>query len=169
MKWRDMNPLEWREFIHHEVCVTACDEQRFEGSVFTVDPVSASVVLVTFQETDRASVRVILGHAVKEVRILRSGSEETERRMKRLIVPDTTPSLCPEELQSRRENLRLWLERNRFPVTEDGQDLRVASVLTISAPYRPEDCSCTNEIILARVQSLVQNKQYAPTITDDIT
>lgn len=41
MKWRDMNPLEWREFINHEVRVTACDEQRFEGSVFTVDPVSA--------------------------------------------------------------------------------------------------------------------------------
>lgn len=41
MKWRDMNPLEWREFINHEVRVTACDEQRFEGFVFTVDPVSA--------------------------------------------------------------------------------------------------------------------------------
>lgn len=127
------------------------------------------MVLVTFQETDRASVRVILGHAVKEVQILRSGSEETERRMKSLILPDTTPSLSPEELQARRENLRLWLERNRFPVTEDGQDLRVANVLTISAPYRPEDCSCINEIILARVQSLVQNKPHTPTMTDDIT
>lgn len=41
MKWSEMNPLEWRKFINHEVCVTVCDEQRFEGSVFTVDPVSA--------------------------------------------------------------------------------------------------------------------------------
>lgn len=119
--------------------------------------VYCSVVLVSFLEHECPSVKVILGHAVTDVQILASGTEETERRMKSLFLPDTTQVLSKEELKSRRENLRLWLEKNRVPVTEDGDVLRVASVLTISAPYGTGDCSCANEIILARVQSLVES------------
>nr|XP_055040071.1 gem-associated protein 6 [Misgurnus anguillicaudatus] len=166
MKWSEMNPQQWREFVNQEVCVTAHDQQRFEGFVFTVDPVSASVVLVSFQGTDRALVRVILGHAIREVQVLRSGSDETDRRMKSLFISDTAPALSPDELRSRRESLRVWLEKNRVPVTEDGQDLCVANVLTISAPYRPGDCSCANEIILARVQSLMENNPYTNGCTE---
>ncbi|XP_048056869.1 gem-associated protein 6 [Megalobrama amblycephala] len=157
LQWSDRSPQQWREFVNQEVCVTARDRQRFEGCVFTVDPVSASVVLVSFPEHERPSVKVILGHAVTDVQILASGTEETERRMKSLFLPDRTQVLSKEELKSRRENLRLWLEKNRVPVTEDGDVLRVASVLTISAPYGTGDCSCANEIILARVQSLVES------------
>ncbi|KAK9966932.1 hypothetical protein ABG768_004008 [Culter alburnus] len=157
LQWSDRSPQQWREFVNQEVCVTARDQQRFEGRVFTVDPVSASVVLVSFLEHECPSVKVILGHAVTDVQILASGTEETERRMKSLFLPDRTQVLSKEELKSRRENLHLWLEKNRVPVTEDGDVLRVASVLTISAPYGTGDCSCANEIILARVQSLVES------------
>uniref|UniRef100_A0A9J8D6Z5 Gem nuclear organelle associated protein 6 n=1 Tax=Cyprinus carpio carpio TaxID=630221 RepID=A0A9J8D6Z5_CYPCA len=142
LQWRDRSPQHWHELVNHEVCVTNRDQQRFEGRVFTVDPVSASVVLVSVQESERPSVRVILGHAVTDVQILRRGTEETDA----------------EELKSRRESVRLWLEQNRVPVTEDGEVLRVANALTISAPYRPGDCSSANEIILSRVQSLVESR-----------
>ncbi|XDV51120.1 hypothetical protein PO909_020059 [Leuciscus waleckii] len=157
LKWRDRSPQQWQEFVNQEVCVTAHDQQSFEGRVFTVDPVSASVVLVSFPETKRPSVKVILGHAVTDVQILGSGTKESESRMKSLFLPDRTQVLSADELKSRRENLRVWLEKNRVPVTEDGDDLRVASVLTISAPYSTGDCTCANEIILARVQSLVES------------
>ncbi|XP_067286962.1 gem-associated protein 6 [Pseudorasbora parva] len=157
LQWSDRSPQQWREFVNQEVCVTARDQQRFEGRVFTVDPVSASVVLVSFLEQEHPSVRLILGHAVSDVQIVRNGSDESERRMKSLFLPDRRQVLSAEELKSRRESLRLWLEKNRIPVTEDGDVLRVASVLTISAPYSTGDCSCANEIILARVQSLVES------------
>jgi len=41
LQWRDRSPQQWQEFVNQEVCVTARDQQRFEGRVFTVDPVSA--------------------------------------------------------------------------------------------------------------------------------
>lgn len=129
--------------------------------MFTVDPVSASVVLVSVQENERPSVRVILGHAVTDVQILRRGTEETERQMESVFMPDRAQILSVDELKSRRESLRLWLEKNRVPVTEDGEVLRVANALTISAPYRPGDCSSSNEIILARIQSLVESNPGA--------
>ncbi|KAK7127340.1 hypothetical protein R3I93_020046 [Phoxinus phoxinus] len=158
LQWRDRSPQQWQEFVNQEVCVTAHDQQSFEGRVFTVDPVSASVVLVSFPETKlRPSVRVILGHAVTDVQILASGTPDSESRMKSLFLPDTAQVLGADELKSRRENLRVWLEKNRVPVTEDGDVLRVASVLSISAPYSTGDCNCANEIILARVQSLVES------------
>lgn len=161
LQWRDRSPQHWHEFVNHEVCVTNRDQQRFEGRVFTVDPVSASVVLLSVQENERPSVRVILGHAVTDVQILRRGTEETERQMKSIFLPDRAQLLSAEELKSRRESLRLWLEKNRVPVTEDGEVLRVADALTISAPYGPGDCSSSNEIILARIQSLVESSPGA--------
>ncbi|XP_016113896.1 gem-associated protein 6 [Sinocyclocheilus grahami] len=157
LQWSARSPQLWHELVNHEVCVTSRDQQRFEGRVFTVDPVSASVVLLSVQENERPSVRGILGHAVTDVQILRRGTEETERQMKSIFLPDRAQILSAEELKSRRESLRLWLEKNRVPVTEDGEILRVANALTISAPYRPGDCSSANEIILARIQSLVQS------------
>ncbi|KAF4107820.1 gem-associated protein 6 [Onychostoma macrolepis] len=163
LQWRDRSPQHWHEVVNHEVCVTNRDQQRFEGRVFTVDPVSASVVLVSVQENERPSVTVILGHAVTDVQILRRGTEETERQMKSVFLPDRAQILSAEELKSRRESVRLWLEKNRVPVTEDGEVLRVAGALTISAPYRPGDCSSSNEIILARIQSLVEsNPETSP-------
>ncbi|XP_043108895.1 gem-associated protein 6 [Puntigrus tetrazona] len=158
-QWSSRSLRHWHEFVNQEVCVTTRDRQRFEGRVFTVDPVSASVVLLSVQEGERPAVRVVLGHAVTDVQTLGTGSEESERQMKSVFLPERAQVLSEDELKARRESLRLWLEKNRVPVSEDGEVLRVAGALTISAPYRPGDCSSSNEIILARVQSLVQKHQ----------
>ncbi|XP_053490828.1 gem-associated protein 6 [Ictalurus furcatus] len=157
-EWCNMLPQEWFKFVNQEVKVTAQDQQQYEGFVFTVDPVSSSLVLVTFEEKRSASVRVVLGHAVRDVQLLRAGDEETERKMRSLFVPAASQDFSTEELEERKEDLRAWLEKNLVPVTDEGDVLRVANVLTVSAPYGPEQCSSSNEIILARVQSLVESK-----------
>ncbi|KAL6468849.1 hypothetical protein MHYP_G00223730 [Metynnis hypsauchen] len=155
--WCSMMPQEWRKFVNHEVKVTAHDNQQHEGWVFTVDPVSASVVLVAFQEKGGACVKVVLGHAVREVQVLREGDEEMEKKLKSLFTPTGSQSFSTKELKERKESLRSWLEKNLIPVTDEGDVLRVANVLTISAPYGAEQCISSNEIILARVQSLVDS------------
>ncbi|KAK3533319.1 hypothetical protein QTP70_016036 [Hemibagrus guttatus] len=157
-EWRNMLPQEWFKYVNQEVKVTAQDKQQYEGRVYTVDPVSASLVLVTFEEKRNASVRVISGHAVSDVQLLRPGDEDTEKKMRSLFTPAGCQEFSTEELEERKKNLRAWLEKNLIPVMEEGDVLRVANVLTISAPYGPEQCSSSNEIILARVQSLVENK-----------
>lgn len=117
-----------------------------------------SLVLVNFEEKGTTSARVVLGHAVREVQVLRAGDEDTERKMRSLFTPAGSQEFSTEEIVERKKDLRAWLEKNLIPVTDEGAVLRVANVLTISAPYGPEQCSSSNEIILARVQSLVESK-----------
>uniref|UniRef100_A0AAZ3QF64 AD domain-containing protein n=1 Tax=Oncorhynchus tshawytscha TaxID=74940 RepID=A0AAZ3QF64_ONCTS len=117
-----------------------------------------SIVLVTFQEKGGTpTVRVVTGHAVQEVEVLQEGNEETAGQLRVIFTPPGAHALGPEEVRHRKERLRLWLEKNRIPVEEKGEMLCVANVLTVSAPYGAEDCSSSNEIILARVQSLVES------------
>lgn len=122
-----------------------------------MDPVSASAALLTFSET-AASVRVVMGHAVEEVDVLREADEDTAECLRAAILSPLHPSLDPEELRRRKGNVRRWLQDNRVPVEEQGEQLTVAGVLTITAPYRAEDCSSCNQIILDRIQRLIRTQ-----------
>ncbi|KAJ8002160.1 hypothetical protein DPEC_G00176940 [Dallia pectoralis] len=158
VEWRQLKPLEWCKYVNKKVKVTAQEKHQYDGWVFTVDPVSASIVLVTVQEKGgTATVRVVTGHAVLEVEVLQEGSEETACWLRDVFTPPGGRILSPEDLRCRKESLRLWLEKNRIPVEEEGETLRVANVLTVSAPYGAGNCSSSNEIILARVQCVIES------------
>ncbi|KAJ8337739.1 hypothetical protein SKAU_G00367050 [Synaphobranchus kaupii] len=157
-EWSQKNPMEWNEYVNKEVKVTADEKHEYQGWVLTVDPVSASIVLVDFHNTGKASVVVVMGHAVKEVEILKEGDEGMASRLSSVFMPEGCREvLSKDELKRRKECLRAWLEKNLIPVTEEGETLRVAGVLTVNPPYDSQDCSSSNEIILSRVQSLVES------------
>lgn len=61
------------------------------------------------------------------------------------------------ELSRRRDVVCRWFGLNRIPVARSADDtISVANgVLTINAPYNVEDCYSSNEIILARVRTLL--------------
>ncbi len=103
-------------------------------------------------------MQVVMGHAVEEVEVLQQADKDTTERLQTSFLPLTTRKLDPEELGERRGVIRRWLEKNRIPVEEEGEVLRVAGVLTITAPYGPEDCCSNNQIILDRIQKLIQMK-----------
>ncbi|XP_034416436.1 gem-associated protein 6 [Cyclopterus lumpus] len=156
--WPLLGPLQWMRYVNKQVKVkTGKDEER-RGWLLTVDPVSASLVLVNFGEEGRASVQVVMGHAVEEVEVLQEADEETTERLQTSFLPPETRSLDPAELRRRKGVVRRWLEKNRLPVEEEGDELKVAGVLTITAPYGPEDCCSSNQIILDRIQKLLQNR-----------
>ncbi|XP_043400159.1 gem-associated protein 6 isoform X2 [Chelonia mydas] len=118
-----------------------------------------SVVLVKLMEDGKVCVSVILGHAVQKVEIVNEGDDETKEQLAHLFMPEESRAYGHEELEKRKSSLKTWLETNHIPVTEQGESQRtlcVAGVLTIDPPYGPEDCSSSNEIILSRVQSLIQ-------------
>lgn len=156
-KWRQLKPLEWGTFVNKKVKVTAQEKQQRQGWVYTVDPVSASIVLVDFPEKDKAVVWVVMGHAVEEVEVLQEQDEEITQCMRAAFTPQGVKTLGVAELKYRKDSLHGWLEKNRIPVEVEGETLKVANVLTISAPYGAENCSSPNEIILARIQSLVES------------
>ncbi|TFK02484.1 neurofilament heavy polypeptide [Platysternon megacephalum] len=158
-EWQRKSPLEWQTYVNKEVKVTAAEKHEYKGWVLTIDPVSANVVLVKLVEDGKVCVSVILGHAVQKVEIVNEGDDEMKERLAHLFMPEESKAYGHEELVKRKSSLKTWLETNHIPVTEQGESQRtlcVAGVLTIDPPYGPEDCSSSNEIILSRVQSLIQ-------------
>ncbi|KAK1171605.1 gem-associated protein 6-like [Acipenser oxyrinchus oxyrinchus] len=158
-EWCRKKPLEWQGYVNKEVKVTAA-KQEYQGWVFTVDPVSANIVLVNFKDGGKASIVAVMGHAVEAVDVLREGDSSMADQLTSLFMPAGAQSYSREELKNRKNSLRDWLEKNRIPFTELGaqqETLCVAGVLTVTPPYGPEDCSSSNEIILSRVQSLIQS------------
>ncbi|XP_013150631.1 gem-associated protein 6 isoform X1 [Falco rusticolus] len=158
--WQKKTPLDWETYLNKMVKVAAIEKHEYEGWVLTVDPISASIVLATFLENEKVSISVVLGHAVQEVKILKEGDDEMKQRLAGIFAPEESKAYSPAELEKRKNDLKTWLEANHIPVTEQqgesGRMLCVAGVLTIDPPYGPEECSSSNEIILSRVQGLIQ-------------
>ncbi|KAI3352717.1 hypothetical protein L3Q82_020171 [Scortum barcoo] len=160
--WPLLGPLRWISYVNKQVKVKAGKDAEHRGWLMTVDPVSSSLVLVTFREGGGASVQVVMGHAVEEVQVLQEADEETTERLQASFLSPQTCRLDQEELGRRRAAARSWLEKNRVPVEEQGEEIRVAGVLTVAAPYRPEDCRSSNQIILDRIQKLIQLQPRGP-------
>ncbi|NXI01274.1 GEMI6 protein, partial [Pachycephala philippinensis] len=157
--WQKKSPLDWETYLNKLVKVVAVEKHEYEGWVLTVDPISASIVLATFPEDEKVSISFVMGHAVQEVEILQEADSDMQQRLARILTPEESQAYSPEELEKRKNALKTWLETNHIPVGEQGElgrTLSVAGVLTIDPPYGPEQCSSSNEIILSRVQSLVQ-------------
>ncbi|NWR43456.1 GEMI6 protein, partial [Regulus satrapa] len=157
--WQRKSPLDWKGYVNKLVKVVAVEKHEYEGWVLTVDPISATIVLARFPEKEKGSISFVMGHAVREVEILQEGDGDTEQRLARVLAPEESQAYSPEELEARKKNLKAWLEANHIPVGEQGElgrTLSVAGVLSIEPPYGPEQCSSANEIILSRVQGLLQ-------------
>ncbi|NWW33488.1 GEMI6 protein, partial [Panurus biarmicus] len=157
--WQRKSPLDWETYVNKLVKVVAVEKHEYEGWVLTVDPVSATIVLATFPENEKGSLSFVMGHAVQRVEILREGDSDVEQRLGRILAPRESHAYSLEELEERRKALKAWLEANHIPVGEQGElgrTLSVAGVLTVEPPYGPEQCSSANEIILCRVQGLLQ-------------
>ncbi|XP_066234566.1 gem-associated protein 6 isoform X2 [Saccopteryx leptura] len=157
-EWMKKGPLEWQDYTYKEVRVTA-SEKEYKGWVLTTDPVSASIVLVNFLEDGSMHVTGIMGHAVQTVEIVNEEDHRVKEKLMHLFTSGDCRTYNPEDLEKKKNSLKKWLEKNYIPVTEQGDSPRtlcVAGVLTIEPPYGPEDCSSSNEIILSRVQDLIQ-------------
>lgn len=113
-----------------------------------------SLVLVNFKKEGGAVVQVVTGHAVQQVQVLKAADQETAERIQACFLPPMIQNVSPEKL--RRSKIRIWLLKNQVPVEEEGDKLRVAGVLTISSPYTLEDCCSSNQIVLDRIQKLIQ-------------
>ncbi|XP_036606463.1 gem-associated protein 6 [Trichosurus vulpecula] len=158
-EWMKKSPLEWQDYVYKEVRVTASEKNEYKGWVLTTDPVSANIVLVNFLEDGTVAVTGVMGHAVQTVETLNEDNQEVREKLMHMFMPEESKAYNPEDLEKRKISLKSWLEKNHIPITEQGESqstLCVAGVLTIEPPYGPEDCSSSNEIILSRVQDLIQ-------------
>lgn len=159
------DPADWIKWVDHEVQVSTEDDEVHVGHVYTVDPVSESIVLinhadVSLEASPRMSLKLLMGASVTDVKLISDGTEAVKHRFNHLFRPAVDTILNDEELNRRKMNLKSWLEKNRLPVALGGtgwQYLTVADALTIQPPYTEDSCISTNEIVLSRIQGLIKN------------
>jgi gem associated protein 6 len=94
---------------------------------------------------------IIMGHAVKSLVISSAdvciGPED--------IFAPVSVNISKEGITQKKEKLKNWLCKNRIPVEEDGELLRLRDALQIHPPYGEDQCLSGNEIILGRVKDLI--------------
>lgn len=158
------DPEQFMQWLYKEICVTMEDGSTLTGRCYTVDPVSQSIVLVKIDQCDNSvdKVKVVMGHCIENVTVLDENIGKYKAILDSLFrgACDDGKTLSPEELESRKESLKLWLLKNRLPVSVSGEDseiLSIAEAVFIEPPYGANQCRSTNEIILGKVQGLIKS------------
>lgn len=109
-----------------------------------------SVVLLQPKESTIYSLKIISGHSIKNIEI----TSEGEKILPELFLPSYT-KISQATITERKNIIKHLLLKNRFPITEEGDILKIEDTVTIEPPYYPENCICTNSIILNRIQNIL--------------
>ncbi len=105
----------------------------------------------------KIEVRVVMGHALQAIVVLDDDITKHKTMFDHLFKSKQTQNASPDQLKRQRERVKSWLLKNRLPVREEENELHVCEALCIEPPYTAENCRSTNEIILGRIQGLLQN------------
>ena len=162
------------KYVNRKVNILMSDGTVKTGWIYTIDPVTRSVVLLeNFQDRrTRFQLSMLCRHAVKNIEAVEDTDTLTKEELQEieiLISDQKELNYSRQELDTRRIQLKEWLERNRIPVNEAGVEsgvLSVMGVLFVDPPYDVDCCRCNNEIILDRIQNLIRTK---PVVLQDDT
>ncbi|KAG7175817.1 gem-associated protein 6-like [Homarus americanus] len=151
------DPLWHQSMLHCRVAVTTTNHTQHTGWVYTIDPVSESVILVEFDDKDGKEVIILSGYNVENVKVINSNPPEGLASTIGNLFKKEQVHYSNQELTARRESLCVWLAENRVPYTvREDMGIQVLQVAVISQPYEPESVQCTNEVVLDKVMKLVQ-------------
>ena len=110
------DPGKWMDMINKEVCVTLDDGTSQTGRVYTIDPVSQTVVLAKFVDDDTMRLVLVMGHMVQSVVVLDEDTEKYKDELDKLFKPKEVVNSSVEELEQKRDRLKSWLLKNHIPV-----------------------------------------------------
>ncbi|XP_072747292.1 gem-associated protein 6 [Anoplolepis gracilipes] len=142
------DPISFINYVGKEVKITTKDEKIYCGIVYTVDPVSESIVLLQSGTSTQYRLKIIFNHAIKNIEVI----SKTEKIMPELFLP---AKLSQAMITKRKGIIMQLLLDNRFPVKEKNDVLLIEDSISIEPPYYLENCTCTNSIILTRIQNIL--------------
>ncbi|XP_015180663.1 PREDICTED: gem-associated protein 6-like [Polistes dominula] len=146
------NPLLFKSYIGKEAKITADDGSLYTGIVYTVDPVSESVVLLETKEDNHQNLKLVFGHAIKNIEL----TTQAETSLPELFqLPNNQLSLS--DIKKRKNIVKDYLLKSRFPVVDIDDILCIEDSVSIKPPYDAEHCVSTNVIILNRIQDIIRN------------
>lgn len=116
-----------------------------------------SVVLITKAENQTYSMHIVLKESIKSMEISTDIPENQRNiNLKELFLNKhlTDSSGSKKRQAEQKEKVKAWLLKNMIPVTEEEDILKMDS-LQIHPPYGAEQCYCSNQIVLSRIQQLL--------------
>ncbi|XP_012529772.1 gem-associated protein 6 [Monomorium pharaonis] len=144
------DPILFNSYIGKMVKITMKDESVYYGIVYTVDPISESIVLLQSKTLMQYRLKIIFNHSIKNVQVTSEA---------KTFVPElfSCVKLSEAMLTKRKDVVMQLLLENRFPVKEEDGILFIEDTVSIEPPYYPENCTCTNSIILNKVQNILNH------------
>ena len=159
--YRKHLPDQLRKYVGYFVELTLCEGEKQQGWVYTIDPVSYSIVIAKHTEensTNSKPIVIVMANAIKQLRVI----ETTEAQPVWLndFAVKKAHTYTEEELQKRKASVIEWLDKNRVPIVENSngggrESVHVIGGLVVEPPYNAESCQGTNEIVLERVRKLI--------------
>lgn len=118
-------------------------------------------MMIDRSSQDERSIKLVIGNSIKFLRILRLAGSNNRSLMSEEnsgMQIDGASNQHPEDWKQLKEALKKWFHESRIPVSENNYGcLLVLNEIVVGPPYRPENCSGTNEVMLWRVQKLLEN------------
>lgn len=146
------------EYVNKYVSLTCkSNRKQINGWVYTIDPVTLSIVLIEFENDELIQVNVINGEEIdKIIKITKETTPIIEEKMNKLFKNQVVQQ-NDEILFVRKKNLIEILNKNRIPFVENEENglFNIMDSVTIRAPYHIENCESNNEIILKNIQNIV--------------
>ncbi|XP_043277375.1 gem-associated protein 6-like [Venturia canescens] len=144
------DPVLFKNYTNKRCTVTATDNSVHTGIVYTVDPVTESIVLIEKENTPEQRLKFVIGHAVQKVDVL---SEELGQLPQ--LFQEHTPGISKAAIMGRKQAVLNILLENRFPVQENGDIIEMENVFTIKPPYAPEDCISMQPLVLTSLHKIL--------------
>ncbi|XP_034257061.1 gem-associated protein 6-like [Thrips palmi] len=153
------DPLHLKSFVNSFVEVKTNLGSSYKGFVYTIDPVSESIILLKRQD-DRISMDIIVGHAVTSISRITVTEDVSSEPIPDEMLFVSGEQISEEEAESRRVQLKAWLCANHIPVVEDGNMLVMEDVIVIDSPYGLNQCLVSNDVIMERVHKLLKQMPW---------
>lgn len=109
---------------------------------------------------EERSIKLLIGSSIKFLKIVKltNSSTRSQSSEESTMQMGNTNSHQTEDWKQLKEPLKQWFQESRIPVSENNYGcLLVLNEIVIEPPYRPENCSGTNQVMLWRVQKLLEN------------
>ncbi|XP_034936567.1 gem-associated protein 6-like [Chelonus insularis] len=144
------DPLLFKSYLNKFVTVTTNNLNVYNGFVYTVDPVSESIVLFESCGDNEFKAKIIMGHCIKIIEIT---SEQT-LNLPTINLPNK--KMTEAQLAVKREAIKKKLTENCLPVIDEGDGIiEIKGMVFIEPPYELENCFCDNPIILNRINNIL--------------
>lgn len=146
------NPIYMMSLIGKTVEIKLDNNERYTGIVYVVDPIFKTVVIHERPRSDKHYVtRIVLHHAIKSLVVL--SDEKVESYLSE--TQPTNGDNGPEVLNGKRELIKKRFQNMCLNVEESGDCLKIDDNIVILPPYGPENCICSNTLILERIQNIL--------------